>query len=174
MVLQLGFGGQHIFLCTSAVSTVLGVAATTVDCNSSPSCFRIRIKASKKDPFRKVCFVHIGRGTYPLCAVQSPFSYLTIRGNGPDPLFLFRDGRLLSRSLLMAWLHRILSSAGMQGNFSRHSFRIGEATVAARNSIPDHQIQVLGSWFSTAYLSYIRTPTETLSKLLKLTVGVTS
>ena len=136
------------------------------------SYLRVGIKSSKTDPFRKGCFVHIGRGTYPLCALQSLLSYLTIRGDGPGPLFLFQDGRPLSRSLLTAWLRRILASAGVHGNFSSHSFRIGAATVAARNGIPDHQIQALGRWSSTAYLSYIRTPAETLSKLSKqLTAG---
>ena len=30
------------------------------------------------------------------------------------------------------------------GNFSSHSFRIGAATVAARNGVPDHLIQSMG------------------------------
>ena len=92
---------------------------------------------------------------------------MTIRGDGPGPLFLLQDGHPLSRSLLTAWLHRILASAGVPGNFSSHSFRIGAATVAARNSIPDHQIQALGRWSSSAYLFNIWTPAETLSKLSK-------
>ena len=131
-------------LASFSPSIHLGVADISVDSYSSPSCLRIRIKASKTDPFRKECFVHIGRGTYPLCALQSLLSYLTIRGNGPGPLFLFQDGRPLPRALLTDWLRRILSSAGIHGNVSSHSFRIGAATLAARNGIPDHQIQALG------------------------------
>ena len=73
-------------------------------------------------------------------------------GNGPGLLFLFQDGRPISWSLLTAWLHRILAFAGIPGNFSSQSFRIGAATVAARNSIPEHQIQALGCWSSTAYI----------------------
>ena len=160
-------------LASFSPSIHLGVADISVDSHSSPSCLCIRIKASKTDPFRKGCFVHIGRGT--MHTLQSLLSYLTIRGNGPGPLFLFQDGRPLARALLTDWLHRILSSAGIHGNFSSHSFHIGAATVAARNGIPDHQIQALGRWTSTAYLSYIQTPAETLSKLSKqLTAGVTS
>lgn len=160
-------------LASYSPSIHLGVADIAVDASSLPSCLRIRIKASKTDPFRKGCFVHIGRGSFPLCAVQSLLAYLTLRGDRPGPLFLFQDGRPLSRSLLTAWLRRILPSANIQGNFSSHSFRIGAATVAARNGIPDHQIQALGRWTSTAYLSYIRTPAETLSQLSKqLTAGV--
>ena len=44
-----------------------------------------------------------------------------------------------------------------------HSFRIGAATVAARNGIPDHLIQALGRWTSNAYQLYIRTPSEALA-----------
>ena len=142
----------------------LGVA---VDSHSSPSCLRLRIKASKTDPFRKGCFLHIGKGESPLCAIHSLLVYLTLRGDAPGPLFLFRDGRPLSCALLTSWLRGILSAAGIQGNFSSHSFRIGAATVAARNGIPDHQIQALGRWTSLAYLLYIGTPAESLSRLSK-------
>lgn len=145
----------------------LGVADVAVDSHSSPSCLRLRIKASKTDPFRKGCFLHIGKGEFPLCAISSLLAYLTLRGDASGPLFLFRDGRPLSRALLTSWLRGILSAAGIQGNFSSHSFRIGAATVAARNGIPDHQIQALGRWTSSAYLLYIRTPAESLSRLSK-------
>ena len=39
--------------------------------------------------------------------------------------------------------------------------------VAARDGIPDHQIQALGRWTNSAYLSYIWTPAESLSQLSK-------
>jgi len=129
---------------------------------------RLRIKASKTDPFRKGCFLHIGKGEFPLCAISSLLPYLTLRGDAAGPLFLFRDGWPLSRALLTSWLRCILSAAVIQGNFSSHSFRIGAATVAAKNGIPDHQIQALGRWTSSAYLLYIRTPAESLSRLSKL------
>ena len=152
-------------LASFSPSIHLGLADVAIDSMSSPSCLRLRIKASKTDPFRKGCFLHIGRDEFPLCAIRSLLAYLTLRGDAPAPLFLFRDRRPLSRALLTSWLRDILSSAGIQGNFSSHSFRIGAATVAARNGIPDHQIQALGRWTSSAYLSYIRTPAESLSQL---------
>ena len=142
------------FLC-SAEFTVLNLASfspsihsgltdVAVDSMSSPSCLWLRIKASKTDPFRKGVFLHIGRGEFPLCAIRSLLAYLTLRGNAPGPLFLFQDRRPLTRALLTSWLRDILSSMGIQGNFSSHSFRIGATTVAARNGIQDHQIQALG------------------------------
>ena len=36
----------------------LSVADIAVDSSTLPSCLRVRIKASKTDPFRKGCFVH--------------------------------------------------------------------------------------------------------------------
>lgn len=143
----------------------LGVADIAVDSPVSPSCLRVRIKASKTDPFRKGCFIHIGRGNSPLCALSAVMAYLELRGNSPGPLFLLRDGRPLSRPMLTGWLRRILAAAGIQGSFSSHSFRIGAATVAARNGVPDHLIQALGRWSSNAYQLYIRTPPDALAKL---------
>ena len=143
----------------------LSVADIAVDSQLSPSCIRLRIKASKTDPFRQGCFVHIGLGKAPVCAVQPLLSYLSVRGDSPGPLFLHKSGQPLSRATLTDWLRQILASAGVQGNFSSHSFCIGAATVAARNGIPDHLIQALGLWTSNAYQLYIRTPSEALAGL---------
>ena len=46
----------------------------------------------KADPFSKRCFVHIGKGEPPLCAIQSLLAYLVLRGDASGPLFLFQDG----------------------------------------------------------------------------------
>ena len=58
-----------------------------------------------------------------------------------------------------------MAAAGIAGNFSSHSFRIGAAIVAARNGIPDHLIQAMGRWTSNAYQLYIWTPSEALASL---------
>ena len=42
-----------------------------VDSSSSPSSMRIQIKGSKNDLFRKGCFVQIGLGRHPLCAMDT-------------------------------------------------------------------------------------------------------
>ena len=141
----------------------LSVADISVDSRQSPTCLRVRIKASKTDPFRQGCHIHIGLGRAPLCAVHALMAYLSLRGKAPGPLFLLASGQPLSRALLTDWLRQIFSTAGIEGNFSSHSFRIGAATVAARNGIPDHLIQALGRWTSNAYQLYIRTPSEALA-----------
>ena len=115
-----------------------------MDSTSNLSCICVVIKASKTDPFREGCSIHIGRGKYPLCAVHALLAYLVIRGDGPGSLFLCQNGQPLSRALLTDWLRRIMAAAGISGLFSSHSFRIGAATVAGRNGIPDHLIQELG------------------------------
>ena len=146
-------------------SSHFGVQDIAVDSPSAPSCMRLKIKASKTDPFRKGAFIHIGLGWPPLCAVHSVLSYLAHRGDVPCPLFLFLNGQPLSRSLLSDWLRQILASANIPGNFSSHSFHIGVATEAARNRVPGHLIQALGHWSSSAYQLYIRTPSESLAAL---------
>ena len=143
----------------------LSVADIAVDSSTLPSCLCVRIKASKTDPFRKGCFVHIGRGTLPLCAVHAVLAYLSLQGDSPGPLFLLQSGQPLSRTILTDWLRQIMSASGIPGNFSSHSFRIGAASVAARNGVPDHLIQALGRWTSNAYQLYIRTPSEYLAGL---------
>ena len=83
--------------------------------------------------------------------------------NVPGPLVLLAHAQPLSRSILTDSLRQIFSTAGTEGNFSSHSFRIGAATLAARNGIPDHLIQALGRSTSNAYQLYIRTPSEALA-----------
>lgn len=143
----------------------LQVSDLAFDNLDGPSCLRVWIKASKTDPFRKGCHIYIGTGSAPLCALMAMAAYLHKRGNSPGPLFLLQNGQPLSRELLSSWLKRILTASGVPGNFSSHSFRIGAATVAARNGVPDHLIQALGRWTSNAYVTYIRTPAEALAKI---------
>ena len=83
--------------------------------------------------------------------------------NVPGPLFLLANGQPLSRSIVTDQLGQIFSTAGIEGNFSSHSFRIGGAMAAAPNSVPNHLIQALESWTSNAYQLYIRTPSEALA-----------
>lgn len=138
------------------------------DCHDQPVCLRIHIKASKTDPFRQGCHIYIGRGTQHLCAVQAMAAYLNMRGNNAGPLFLLSSGKPLSRHLLSSWLQSIFSKANHPGKFNTHSFRIGAATVAARNGVPDHVIKVLGRWASDSYTLYTRTSPESLAKISRL------
>ena len=99
----------------------LSVADIAVDSRQSPTCLRVRIKASKTDPFRQGCHIHIGLGRAPLCAVHALLAYRSVQGNAPGPLFLLANGQPLSRAILTDWLRQIFSTAGIEGNFSSHS-----------------------------------------------------
>lgn len=67
-------------------------------------------------------------------------------GDRTCPLFHFQSGQPLSCPVLTSWLQEILAMVGFPGNFSSHSFRIGAATVATPQGIPDNLIQALGIW----------------------------
>ncbi|XP_048576205.1 uncharacterized protein LOC125557556 [Nematostella vectensis] len=135
----------------------------TLDSMSAPKYIRVNIKASKTDPFRKGTFIYIGKARPPLCAVEAILAYLHLRGSTPGPLFLLHSGQPLSRPILTSWLRQIMRAAGFASDYSSHSFRIGAATVAARNGLSDHLIQSLVRWSSDAYKGYIRTPVEALA-----------
>ena len=164
-----GFLRSAEFTCPSLKSfdpaVHLTVQDISVDATDAPSCLQVFIKASKTDPFCQGCHVYIGLGSGSLCAVQAVLNYLARRGDGPGPLFLLDNGQPLTRQLVTDRLRDILQSAGVAGNFSSHSFRIGAATTAAQVGIPDHLIQVLGRWKSEAYKQYIRTPPQVIFNL---------
>ena len=90
-----------------------------------------------------------------------------------SPLFRFSYGVPLSRPHVTDWLRSILAAAGVQDNYSSHSFRIGAATSASAAGIPDSFIRTLGRWSSDAYLVYIRTAQETLRSAASRLASVT-
>ena len=90
------------------------------------------MQGSKTDRFRKGRYIHIGQGKEPLCAIAALSKYLQCRGDVQGPLFMRRGGAPLSRALLTDWLRNILTTAGVEGNYSSHSFRIGAATMAVQ------------------------------------------
>ena len=59
----------------------------------APTCFRVSLKASKTEFFRKGCLIHFGKGNPPLYAIRLLMVYLRIKGNGAGPIFLFQDGK---------------------------------------------------------------------------------
>ncbi len=93
-----------------------------------------------------------------ICPVKANQSYLNIRPSGASPMFCHYDKSPVTRAQFNAVLHKALDFAGVQGKFGSHSFRIGAATTAAMQGVPDEKIQELGRWRSKAYKSYIRMP----------------
>ena len=118
--------------------------------------YRLFVKASQTDQLHQGCTVLLGPSGQDICPVAALFRYLALRGSTPGPFCA--NGSPLSPSLVNDWLRSILATAGVPGNYSSHSFRIGAATSAAVAGIPDHVIQTLGRWSSDCCRRYIRLP----------------
>ncbi len=128
-----------------------------VDHPAEPTTIKVHIKASKTDPFRKGVDIFLGRTGSDLCPVRAMLNYLCARGSSQGPLFVFADGKLLSRSRFVDRLRTGLREAGIDPTvYCSHSFRIGAATTAAKKGVEDCIIKTLGRWESSAYLQYVR------------------
>ena len=96
------------------------------------------IKQSKTDPFRKGVDIFVGRTGTDLCPVGALLDYLQVRGAAPGALFIFADGRLLTRQRFVDRVREALQRAGVdQSKYCGHSFRIGAATTAATKGVED-------------------------------------
>ena len=114
----------------------LTVKDISVDSHSSPSYIAVNIKASKTDPFRRGVTIYLGRTHNQICPVAATLRYMVERGLAEGPLFVFENGRLLTRERFVAAVRESLASAGVDtAKYSGHSFRIGAATTAAERGI---------------------------------------
>ena len=99
----------------------------------------VRIKASKTDPFRKGITLFVGKISSGLCPVSAMLAYLVIRGPQPGPLFMFNNGRYLTRARFVDAVRGALQEAGIEcRKYSGYSFRIGAAMTAAARGL-SHQ-----------------------------------
>ena len=146
---------SSIHLCLGDVS---------VDSPATPTVIQVVIKQSTTDPFRKGINFFLGKTHSVLCPVAALLNYLVVRGSTPGPLFIFSDGRYLTRERLVTALRAVLTQAGVDAvKYCSHSFRIGAATTAAAEGIEDSIIKTLGRWRSLAYLEYVQIPRQQLA-----------
>lgn len=93
------------------------------------------------------------------CPVWAIQNYIAIRGRLPGPLFILPGGISVSKSFFQENLQLSLAWAGLKNNnIKGHSFRIGAASTAAMQGVPDDEIQRMGRWKSQAFKKYIRIP----------------
>lgn len=138
----------------------------SVDEVLNPRSVKLRLKASKTDPFRRGVDIVVGTTGNKLCPVSAMLSYLAVRSKKSGPLFQFANGGHLTKARFVGEVRKALTLTGLNPlNYAGHSFRIGAATAAAAGGIPEAAIQMLGRWTSSAYLLYIRTPRDQLAKL---------
>lgn len=121
----------------------LMIKIVRVESLANPQSVQIKIKASKTNPFHQGVLVCVGRTNKPLCQVSALLhTYMVMRANKPGPLFIFQDGKPLTRPCFVAEVRRALLSAGIDPkHYSGHSFRISEATTAARQGVEDSTIK---------------------------------
>lgn len=129
-----------------------------------PTTVIVGIKASKTDPFKEGCSIPLGATNNSLCPVQALLAYVWLRGGCEGPLFIHEDGSPLSRKSFQDRLKELLLQAGVSGDYTSHSLRIGAATTAATLGIPDRMIRTMGRWASDAYMVYVRTPMSTWAR----------
>ena len=137
-----------------------------LDNHTNPSTLKVNIKRSKTDQTREGVSLYVGRTGNELCLVAAMLPFLVSRGNAPGPLFITKDGRHLTRSLLVKMVKETLTTAGIDcSRYNGHSFRIGAATTALAKGVPEATIQTLGRWKSEAYKQYVRIPREQLAAI---------
>ena len=124
----------------------LNVADISFDKYPNPSTMRVKIKASKTDPFRQGIHIFMARTYKKLCPIEAMVPYLACRGQSPGMLFKFQDGRLLTHGRFVDKVREALDAAGITSkHYAGHSFRAGAATTAAQRGVPEaiHKTQQL-------------------------------
>ncbi len=127
-------------------ATHLCFSDVSIDCIHNPQVVKLRLKASKTDPFRIGVDVVLGRTANHLCPVSALLAYLV---NNPGFLFQFANGTLLTKPRFIANIRQLLGAEGIDpSRYAEHSFRIGAATTAGGRGVNDSVIQTLGRWQS--------------------------
>ena len=120
-----------------------------VDIPEDPTVVRVRLKASKTDPFRRGITLIIGNGDPDLCPVKALVCYLLVRGEKADPFLVFEDRQFLTWLRFVKEVREALGKVGVNcTKYCGHSFRIGAATTAASRGMEDSLIMTLGKWWS--------------------------
>ena len=137
-----------------------------VDHHSNPSIQKINIKNSKTDHTREGISLYVGRTGNELCPVAAMLPFLVARGRDASPLFVTKEGKHLTRPLLVKMVKETLTTEEVDCScYNGHSFRIGAATMVLAKGIPEATIQTLGHWKSEAYKQYIRIPRKQLAAI---------
>ncbi|XP_011407305.1 PREDICTED: uncharacterized protein LOC105314691 [Amphimedon queenslandica] len=164
-----GFLRVGEFTATDLSPANILMSEVAINSRTSPTAIRLRLRKAKTDPFGRGVEIFLGVSGSGVCPVSALLSYLAIRPLGNGHLFIWEDGRPLTRTAFVTRLRRGLQSAGFDmSRYSGHSLRIGAATSAAAAGVPDHLIKILGRWQSEAYHLYVRTPRDSLLGVARL------
>ena len=84
-----------------------------VDYITKPTLLKLRLKASKTDPFLKGVDIVVGKTNNKLCPVTAVLAYLALRGNGPGFLFRFMDDKYFTKARFVEAVREALGLAGL-------------------------------------------------------------
>jgi site-specific recombinase XerD len=96
------------------------------------------------------------------CPVRALSIFLVHRGDLPGNLFCDVFSRPVSYNWYSKIFKMLVLSAKINHAFRPHCARIGAATQAAINGVPEDQIKRMGRWISSAYGKYLRLPEITM------------
>ena len=92
-----------------------------------------------------------------------------------SPLFLLENNQALTKQQLVTLVSHLLRLIGVDPTaYGTHSFRIGGATSASLAGLADYEIQMLGSWKSDCYKTYVRSPLNVLLQFPQRTSAKTA
>ena len=106
-----------------------------------------------------------------LCPLTALRNVRRLVPHGPqDHVFALRTGGSLTYRRFQNMLRTMLTQIGVvhSSEYSSHSFRRGGTTFCFLCGIPTPLIQILGSWRSQAFLTYLEFPLETRSAACEL------
>ena len=142
-----------------------------VDDLANPQTVSVFIKQSKTDPFRRGINLFLGRTSSDLCPVMALLNYLVVRGPREGSLFMFSDGRLLTRQQLVEAVRRALGKAGLDpSKYCGHSFRNRGCNGSSRKRYGRFCHQVAEPSVSGVYPH----PERTIGTLFKIVVFMIS
>ena len=120
----------------------------------------IRLPLSKTDRFRKGIDIPISASGNDACPVKALRRLFHWKASPDSPLFERAGG--FTREYLVEQVRQILTSLGVKGHYSGHSFRRGAATSAWEAGLTIEEIMLLGRWKSDSYRRYIDTNRESI------------
>lgn len=137
-------------------SKVVQLSDVTFESNE---CY-VRIKCSKTDQFAHSVTLVFTESTIPaMCPVRLLRQYIAQRPKQDGPLFCHFSGLPVTKYQFRQMIFKCLNFLGMnRANIKCHSFRIGAATTAYLQNIPEETIKQLGRWSSKSntHKKYIR------------------
>lgn len=119
---------------------------------------------TRKNWLRNAPLIFLDKSGTVTCPVENLVRWMRMRRRelgrcGPeDYVFSTKKGNStpISYKIISDLVRGAARAAGVEGNFSGHSLRIGGATEAMLAGFSELEIRIMGDWKSNAYMRYLR------------------